>query len=73
MWCGLWSTPDQPAALPYLEVEDGGTGPDALQRWCHLERFYGVPDSAGEASGLAAGLGLGLAVVDEIVRARYTV
>lgn len=50
--CGLRSTPDQPAALPYLEVEDDGTGPDALQRPRVLERFYGVPDSAGEGSGL---------------------
>jgi two-component system sensor histidine kinase TctE len=47
---------------PFLEVEDDGPGiaPNEQQRV--FERFYRVPDSAGEGSGL------GLAIVQEIAQ-----
>jgi two-component system sensor histidine kinase TctE len=47
---------------PYLEVEDDGPGIPESERARVRERFYRLPGSAG------IGCGLGLAIVDEIVR-----
>jgi two-component system sensor histidine kinase TctE len=48
---------------PFLEVEDSGPGIPQAERERVFERFYRMPNSAGEGSGL------GLAIVKEIARA----
>jgi two-component system, OmpR family, sensor histidine kinase TctE len=48
---------------PFLEVEDSGPGIPRAERERVFERFYRVPNSAGDGSGL------GLAIVKEIARA----
>jgi len=48
---------------PFLEVEDSGPGIAHAERERVFERFYRVPNSAGDGSGL------GLAIVKEIARA----
>lgn len=47
---------------PYLEVEDSGPGIPAAERERVRERFYRAAGSDGQSSGL------GLAIVEEIVR-----
>ena len=46
----------------FLEVEDNGPGVPPEERQRVFERFYRIPDSAGEGSGL------GLAIVQEIAQ-----
>ena len=53
----------QGAPQPYLEVEDDGPGVPAAEYDKVLQRFYRVPGTAGE------GTGLGLPIADEIARA----
>jgi len=60
--CGV--TADTPAHS-YVEVEDDGPGIPADQRARVTERFYRAPGSSGD------GCGLGLAIVDEIVRGHH--
>ena len=48
---------------PFLEVEDSGPGIPQAERERVFERFYRMPNSAGDGSGL------GLAIVKEIARA----
>ena len=48
---------------PFIEVEDTGPGIPQAERERVFERFYRMPNSAGEGSGL------GLAIVNEIARA----
>jgi two-component system, OmpR family, sensor histidine kinase TctE len=48
---------------PFLEVEDSGPGIPQAEREKVFERFYRMPNSAGDGSGL------GLAIVKEIARA----
>jgi len=48
---------------PYLEVEDNGPGVPHAEYGKVLQRFYRVPGTAGE------GTGLGLPIADEIARA----
>jgi signal transduction histidine kinase len=47
--------------LPYLSVEDTGTGIPEVERTKVVERFYRIPGTRGEGSGL------GLAIVREVV------
>jgi two-component system, OmpR family, sensor histidine kinase TctE len=48
---------------PFLEIEDSGPGIPRAERERVFERFYRMPNSAGDGSGL------GLAIVKEIARA----
>jgi two-component system sensor histidine kinase TctE len=52
---------------PYLEVEDDGPGVPEAERSRVLERFYRVPGTGGE------GTGLGMAIADEIARLHHSV
>jgi len=49
----------------YVEVEDDGPGIPEEQRAHVIERFYRLPGTSGD------GCGLGLAIVDEIVRSHH--
>ncbi len=60
--CGLT---DDAAALSYVEVEDDGPGIPPDQRARVTARFYRAPGTSGD------GCGLGLAIVDEIVRGHH--
>jgi len=60
--CGL--TADTPAQS-YVEVEDDGPGIPPDQRARVTARFYRAPGTSGD------GCGLGLAIVDEIVRGHH--